>query len=142
MLALLADNSTGQIEAADLRAIVSELYFLGTQHAQVFSYVWTTTPGPGAGKVTIDLWSMSGSKVQISETTDDGQVLTFALLDGSANKEVRLLTGSGKALRAHISGPSVDQGGFRDLPIQVLELTGAAPSNNERMSVALVLVIT
>lgn len=140
LLALLPDNTTGEISAADMRTIVIELHKLASVVGQVFSYVWVTSGGsPGAGKVTMDQpWQTLASKALISETTDDGQVLTFAGLDNALEGQLWFATQDGAKLRAKVLGPSVDQGGYREVPIQVTEMSGTPPSNNEKMSLTFV----
>lgn len=140
MLALLPDNSTGEISAGDLRAIVTALYDRG-QIGQSFSYLWTTTPGPGAGKVTMTAWTTAATVVQISETTDDGQNLTFAALDSATNPRLVLMTADGSTLHAAVTGASVDNGGWRAVPVAVQSVTGPAPSLNERVSVIAAVVL-
>lgn len=113
----------------------------GDGYAQVFSYLWATSAGPAVGKVTIDAWTMGATKIQVNETTDDGQALTFAVLDSSSSAEIRLLTADGKKLRANKTGPSVDQGAYRDIPISVISITGAAPALNQRTTVAMIVKV-
>jgi hypothetical protein len=141
MLALLDDNTTGDITAGDLRDIVTGLYELASTVGQVFSYQWTTAATPNTGKVTMDLpWAPNASTLLISETTDSGEVLTFSMLDDSPNSELRLSSGSSK-LSATVTGPSVDMGTYREVPISVTEVVGVAPAANAKTSVGILAVL-
>lgn len=198
LLALLPDNNTGAIDAADLRTIVTELYtrddtnaaaadgrldaleagtaaldgrldqaeanittlqsdlnaleatvainsdrlddleLAGDGYAQVFSYLWVTTANPAAGKVTVNAWSMSASLLQISETTDDGQNLTFAVMDGASRAQITIHTADGKRLRADVNGPTSDQGSYRNVSITPTEVSGTAPATSQKTTVAII----
>jgi len=134
MLALLPDNTSGEVSAADLRAIVTDLHALASTVGQVFSYLWVNTPGPGAGKLTMPQpWDDTAVLLQASETTNDGEAVSFGLVDAGGGR-VRLIAAGG-TLDADITGPSLDQGGYRDVPIVVTRLTGVPPSNNEKITV-------
>jgi hypothetical protein len=142
MLALLPDNSTGQISAADLRSIVTDMYHLAASLGQAFSYVWETSDtSPGSGKVTMDQpWQSSASQLYISETTQDGAVLTFAGVDNAFEAQIWVNNATGSSVRAKVTGPSVDLGSYRQIPISVMSVTGASPANNEKVSVSIVTV--
>jgi hypothetical protein len=140
MLALLPDNDTGDISAADLRAIVTELHELASTLGQVFSYQWTPTAPVNTGRLTMDVnWDPSATKLLISETTDSGQVLSFEALDGSSAR-VRLASG-GSLLHADVTGPSVDLGNYREVPIAVTEVIGSAPAANAKVQVGVLAVL-
>jgi hypothetical protein len=140
LLALLPDNTTGEISAADLRTIVTELYNLAATVGQVYSYSWVTNdPTPAAGKITMDQpWQMIASKMIISETTEDGEIVTFSLVDNTAAGQLWLSGAAGGKLRANVTGPSVDLGTYREIPITVTSISGAIPANNEKVSVTFV----
>lgn len=131
--------STLQTDVGELEDDVATLQLGANTLDQAFSCVWTTSAGPAVGKVTADAWSMAATKIQLNETTDDGQVLSFAVLDNAVSKEIRLLTADGKRLRATINGPTVDQGSFRDIFVTVHEVLGAAPVTNQRVTVAVIM---
>lgn len=136
LLALLPDNAVGAISAEDMRTVVTELYRLASSATQVFSYQWTPSATPSNGRVSLDTgWDMTATKVLINETTNSGQVLTFALLDEAASAEIWLTTATTARLTATVTGPSVDQGTYREVPITTLTATGTAPANNDRVSV-------
>ena len=141
MLALLPDNNTGEIDAADLRAIITDLYG-GHSVAQVFGYLWATGTGtPAVGRVLVaPLWSAGSTTLRINETTDDGQNLIFTVLD-SLSSTLILSGANGGVLRAKITGPSVDLGTSRDVPITVTGLSGSAPINGEKMAVVVQAVL-
>jgi hypothetical protein len=159
ILELFPDNSTGEISAADIRTALTALYedteavalevaghdarldALEAEtegYAQVFSYLWTNTAGPAVGKATVDAWSMAGRKVQINETTDDGQNLGFGVLDAAASAEIRLLTADGKKLIGTVTADSVDHGSYRDVAFLPTAVVGAAPTLNQKIAVAIV----
>jgi hypothetical protein len=136
LLALLPDNTTGDIDAADLRTIVTELYNASNQVAQVFGYLWVTGSAPASGKVSTDVpWGQTPTLLQISETTDDGQNLVFTLFDTLTDARVILAGANGGVLYADVTGPSVDQGSYREIPITVTSNTGIEPIAGEKMSV-------
>jgi hypothetical protein len=138
LLALLPDNTTGAIDAADLRTIVTELFTAANTYAQTFGYLWQaagTTPASGKCTVTPP-WGLGSSLLLISETTEDGHNLVFTLLD-SANARVILSGTNGGILHADIIGPSVDVGSSREVPISVTSVTGLAPLNGEKMAVTI-----
>ena len=142
MLALLPDNTTGDISAADLRAIVTELYHLGASASQVFAYRGATSSPPGTGHVTMDQpWQLFATKVQISETADDGTIVGFGTVDTAVASRVWITGASGAQFVADITGPSVDLGGYRELPIAPRSSAGTAPTNNAAVSVSLVVVM-
>lgn len=141
LLALLPDNTTGDIDAEDLRTVVTGLWDRASRAAQVFSYLWVTTPGPGAGKIT-GPWTLGPGVLQVSETTDDGQILGFAILDNLAGSQV-LVVGPGGVgvMHADVVGASVDQGGYRDLPVMVTEVSGAVPALNAKVTLAVLVLL-
>jgi hypothetical protein len=144
MLALLPDNTTGAIDAADLRAIVTDLFTAANTYAQTFSYGWTTTgSAPSTGKVTTDngVWDLTATLVELNETTSDGYALVFNLLDSSTGGQVWLSAATGGILKATITGPSVDQGSYREIPVTVDSVSGVAPVNNEKVTVTILAVI-
>jgi len=138
MLALLPDNTTGAIDAADLRAIVIELYNDANTFAQVFGYLWQSSGlNPPAGKVGVTpVWSLTSDTLRISETTDDGHNLVFTLLDTSSARVILAGAGGG-VLRADITGVSTDQGSYREIPITVTAVDGIVPINGEKVSVTI-----
>lgn len=143
MLALLPDNDSGEITAADLRTIITELYQLASTVGQNYSYSWSTADlSPGSGKVGMDLdWADTATKVLMSEITSDGESLTFAMLDSALEAQVWISTGTDSRLKATVTGPSLDQGGYRELPVEVYDVHGPAPANNAKVSVTLLVML-
>jgi hypothetical protein len=138
LLALLPDNSTGAIDAADLRAIVTELFNAANTYAQTFSYAWSTTGGsPSTGKVVTGnlAWDATVTEIDISETTADGYTLVFGLFDASAGGQIWLTGANGGVMRTTITGPSQDFGSYRSIPVGVDSWAGPAPTNNEKVTV-------
>jgi hypothetical protein len=152
LLALLPDNTTGDIDAADLRTIVTELHTLASAPpagdsntvAQVFGYLWVAGDNtPAAGKAaTNQPWGQLPTVLRLSETTDDGQNLVFTLVDSATDARVILAGAGGGILRADITGPSVDQGSYREIPISVTGTSGVEPINSEKMSVVVTVVLS
>jgi hypothetical protein len=138
MLALLPDNTTGAIDAADLRAIVADLFTAANTYAQTFGYLWQAAgTTPASGKVTVSPpWGLGSTSLLISETTEDGHNLVFTLLD-TAEARVILAGVNGGIMRADILGTSVDVGSSREVPIAVTEVTGLAPINGEKVAVTI-----
>lgn len=145
MLALLPDNSTGAIDAADLRAIVTGLFDAANTYAQTFSYGWSTTGGaPSNGKVMTEplAWDDTVTHLLLNETTADGYALVFNLFDASSGGQIWLSAANGGLLRTTITGPSVDNGSYRDIPVTVDSFTGPAPANNEKVAVTVLVRLT
>lgn len=140
LLALLPDNNTGEISAADMRTIVTELFKLAGHVDQVFAFDWIAAdPSPNAGKATTDAgWTTAATKLVISETTSDGATLLFSMVDGGTASKVWIDGAAGGRLAAVVTGPSVDMGAYREIPIQVESATNPAPGNNERLNVSFV----
>lgn len=109
-------------------------------YAQVFSYLYQTAVTPATGKVYVNAWSMSAASIQINETSNEGSILSFALLDNATTKEIRILA-SGKTFRASITGPSVDNGVYRTIPITPLQVVGTIPGDTAPVSVAVIVTI-
>lgn len=143
LLALLPDNNSGAIDAADLRAIVTELYEAANTYAQTFSYQWLTSgTSPASGKVTADmLWDLSSTIIRINETTSDGHTLLFTLLEEASGTAIWLSAATGGILKATIGGPIVDQGSYRDIPVIVESISGASPANNEKTTVTVLAMV-
>ena len=127
-----------ELEVAGHDARLDALEAEPDSYAQVFSYVWTTSAGPAVGKATVDAWSMAGRKVQLNETTDDGQSLGFGVIDAAASAEIRLLTADGKKLIGTVTADSVDHGAYRDVAILPTAIVGAAPALNQKVAVAVI----
>lgn len=144
LLALLPDNTTGDIGADDLRTIVTELFNAANTYAQTFSYQWLTSGvNPASGKVTTDVpWDMSATLLRINETTQDGHTLLFTLLEDSAGAQIWLSTAGGGMLKSTISGTIADQGSYRDIPVTVDSITGVPPANNEKTTVTVLAMVT
>ena len=137
MLALLPDNSTGAIDAAGLRAIVTGLYENSSMVAQVFGYNWqAVSTNPSNGRATMDpTWGLGGTTLRLNNTTGSGLTLTFDVLDTLLSVGIILVGANDSALHAIVTGSSVDQGTYRDIPIDVQSATGSPPINNEKVSI-------
>jgi hypothetical protein len=145
LLALLPDNTTGEISPADLRTIVTDLYNYAHARAAAHPYKWTTgTSGdPGTGKVGTDTgWTSGATVLRISEITDDGTTLGFGFIDESQASAIVLSDSTGRELRCTPTGPSVDQGTYRTIPVSVSGLSGTAPSNNAALTVSIQLLLS
>lgn len=140
MLALLPDNDTGQISAADMRAIVTDLHALSSSFAQVFSYQWEFGPpaAPGTGEAVVGpAWGLTADTLYLSMTALDGHELSFGVIDVAAEVNVWVVNATGSRLVATVTGPSVDLGDYRTLPIAVGSVTGPIPDDGTPVTVAL-----
>ena len=174
LLALLPDNTTGDIDAVDLRTIVTELWnytvavqtdlnLVGVEgqnavvalNARVtaleqdankigdsFPYSWATNGQAPANKhVTMDQpWLNFATKVLVSETASDDRAPHFDAVDAAVSAKAWITTADGAKLECNITGPSVDMGTYREIPISVVSIEGAQPSNNEDVTLTLVAV--
>jgi len=141
LLALIPDNEDGQIEADDLQTIVTELYNrAGNSMGDSWAYKWTTATTPPSGRVRADTsWDMTATKLWVSETADDGVSPTFNLVgDNHSLARIWVATSGGTKLVANVTGPAVDLGTYRELPIEVVEVVGPAPANNDPVTVTAV----
>src|SRR5262245_20502386 len=143
MLALLADNTTGAIGADDMRAIVTDLYNAAHSVGDSYAYRWSTSgTAPATGHVTMDQpWQTFATKVLVSEPTEDGIGPAFTTVDTAAAAKCWITTASGSKLEANITGPSVDLGTYREVPIQVVSITGPQPANNANVTTTLAAII-
>src|SRR5262245_20023038 len=144
MLALLPDNTTGEISPADLRAIVTDLYDAAHTTGDAYAYKWSTSgSAPNTGYVTLDQpWQTFASKALVSETTADGIALGFGVLDAAVASRVWVTNAAGAKLIADVTGPSVDQGPYREIPIHVTSLVAGPPANNGAVTVTFAAVVT
>jgi hypothetical protein len=141
MLALLPDNTTGEITPADMRAIVSGLYEAAHTTGNAYAYRWTDDQSPPTGQVTMDQpWQIFATKLLISETSDDGTALPVGLLNDAAVARVWLTTAAGSRLEADVTGPAADLGDYRDVPIGVLSVVGPGPNAGNPLTVSVVVV--
>jgi hypothetical protein len=139
LLDLLPDNDTGDIGADDLRTIVTELWNQSRQYGNLYAFKWDTTVPPGSGQVTMDQpWQLSATQLLVSETTSDNLALTFVLIDNALSGKVWLSTAGGARVEADVLGATVDQGTYREVPIQVTSVTGAQPNNNTAVTLTVV----
>jgi hypothetical protein len=119
LLALLPDNTTGEIDAADLRTIVTDLWTAAHSAVLRFAYQYSINPAPGAGELGAT-WAVGDGSLTVSETSEDGEVLPFSLIDGTTGVSFVVATPAGdRAIVGDITGPSVDQGTYRVLPTTV-----------------------
>jgi hypothetical protein len=139
MLALLPDNTAGEISPADMRTIVTGLYEWATLSSESYAFRWSTAgTAPTTGRVTTDQpWQMSATKLLLSETADDGTLVKWSVLDSAAARRVWVTAPNNVQLVADLSGPSVDLGTYRELPLTVRSVTGAQPANNGQVTVTL-----
>lgn len=106
-------------------------------YAQVFSYKYGSSV-PATGTVYTNAWSMGATEIRINETTDDGAILSFGVLASAKTAEIRLVTTDGKILRATITGPAVDNGAYRTIPIAPIQVIGTVPGATAITNVAVV----
>lgn len=139
MLALLPDNDAGDISAADMRAVVTGLHELAGSFAQVFAYQWVFPPAlPTSGEADVGpTWDLSADTLHLSETAMDGHQLTFGVIDLATNVSVWVVNEAGSRMVATVTGPSVDLGESRTIPIAVDSVTGAVPEEGTPVTVAL-----
>src|SRR5262245_36289986 len=142
MLALLPDNTTGEISPADMRSIVTDLYHAAHSANDSYAYRWSTSAPPGSGHVTMDQpWQTFATHALISETTDDGMTPSFGAIDSAKAARVWITTATGEQLIADVTGPSADMGTYRQVPIAVQSITGNQPANNAAVTLSLVVVL-
>lgn len=137
LLALLPDNTTGDISAADLRTVVTELWQVANTQAQLFVYDYTTSTSPTQGKANID-WATSANTLGVSEQTSDGGVLPVAVIDATGGNVFILANGDRSVMiRGSLVGPSTDQGSYRTFAVTVDEVVGTQPSANATMNLTI-----
>jgi hypothetical protein len=142
LLALLPDNTTGDIGADDLRTIVTELWHQASIYGNSYLFKWDANPPPAAGQITMDQpWQMFATKILVSNTTSDGLTLTFDLLDNSTETKFLLATKAGGKLQATVTGDSVDFGSYREVPITVASMSGTPPSGNDNVTVTILAAV-
>lgn len=108
---------------------------------QMFTYEWSTAATPAVGKITSNpQWNASATVLLISETTADGASIFFTLVD-AANTSVKLTAANGGKITATTTGPSVDKGTYREVPIAIQSAIGPTPISNERVTVTVLLVV-
>jgi len=138
LLALLPDNDTGEISAADLRTIVTDLYHAAHLWGTQYAYQWSTDQTPSNGKVSkSNGWVEASGILHVAETSDEGMAFGVAFLD-SGRCEAIILTAPGIAMQMTPTDVSVDQGGYRDIPVDVVKASLVAPSNNDLLSLTVV----
>ena len=143
MLALLADNTTGDISAADLRSVVTDLYYAAMSEWSSRPYKWTNNSPPGSGSVAlVGGWGTSATVLQVSETDSDGATVAWGLFDDATGRRVLITTADGKRFFAEVAGPSVDQGTYREIPLSAdIKVAGTAPNNNATVTVTIAAVL-
>jgi hypothetical protein len=143
LLALIPDNDAGQIEADDLQTIVTELYNrAGNSMGDSWAYKWTSSTPPPTGRVNLDAaWGVTATKLWVSETADEGASPTFGMIEDAVQTRIRIATTDGKRLVADVTGPGTDLGTYRELPIEVVEVIGPSPANNDSVTVTAVVIL-
>jgi hypothetical protein len=143
LLALLPDNETGMISAADMRVIVTDLYEASHSSAESSVLRWDTSgSAPASGRVTMDQpWNVTATKVLVSETADDGRVLAFGVMDTAQQARLWITTAGGAKLVADVTGPSTDLGSYREVPIVVESIAGNQPAMNAVVTVTIFVVL-
>jgi hypothetical protein len=143
LLALIPDNEDGQIEADDLQTIVTELYNrAGNSMGDSWAYKWTSSTPPPTGRVNLDAaWGVTATKLWVSETADEGASPTFGMIEDAVQTRIRIATTDGKRLVADVTGPGTDLGTYRELPIEVVEVIGPSPANNDSVTVTAVVIL-
>ena len=135
LLALLPDNTTGEISAADLRTVVTGLWnhgWIGNSYA----YSWTTSTSalPVSGRLNVD-WAVGTGVLHISQQ-DAGSVRSPESVFGTAGGKLQLVLNAGGAVVVDLTcvGTFTDQGNWYDVDVTVDSVTGSAPSNNTAMT--------
>jgi hypothetical protein len=143
LLALIPDNEDGQIEADDLQTIVTELYNrAGNSMGDSWAYKWTTSSPPPTGRANLDAaWGVTATKLWVSETADEGASPTFGMIEDAVQARLWIGTADGKRLGADITGPIVDLGTYREIPIEVTDVVGPGPANNDSVTVTAVVIL-
>lgn len=134
LLALLPDNDSGEISAADLRTIVTELHTVANTGWNSYAYKWSTTTNLGSGQVNCD-WAVGQTTLHIHKTSSNE--ILFPDLEIS---RIRLHT-TASSLKMNVIGPTVDQGSSYDIPADVTELSGAVPANNATITVVVAVTL-
>lgn len=134
LLALLPDNETGQITAADLRTVVSELW-VHSYLAEEFAYNYSNTIPPSSGNIHVNVWSTAVATIDISDTSVNSQQLATALLDNPGTLVRLRNTNPSGVMFAKVTAPATVGSGNRTLHVAGLSATGSAPTGNTKVSV-------
>jgi hypothetical protein len=138
LLALLPDNDTGDISAADLRTIVTDLYEAAHTWGTQYAYNWSTDQTPGNGKISkSNGWTAADGILHVADLSAGGLTFGTALLDGGRVSAL-ILTAPGIAMQMKPLDVSVDQGVYRDIPVSVDKASMVAPSNNDLITLTVV----
>ena len=137
MLALLPDNTTGQIGADDLRSIVTDLYHSANSTSQAWAYQWSTNAQPHNDKhASMDLpWQLAAATIYVSNLADDGTTPMWTTIDAAAGARLWITNAAGSKLIADVTGPTVPIAAYREVPVTVASISGPQPANNAAVTV-------
>jgi hypothetical protein len=143
--ATAAENSAAaaQTQVSALTPRVTALEAKQEYIGQMFTYEWSTAATPAVGKMTSNpQWNIAATKLLISETTADGASIFFTQVDAAPGVRINLAASNGGKITATTTGPSVDMGTYREVPVAISLVNGPAPVSNERVTVTVLLAVT
>jgi hypothetical protein len=137
ILALLPDNTTGQISAADLRSIITEIFNAAYTFTNQYSYQYTPQSGPASGKINLNSWDMSASVMAVSKTSNSGLSFPSVLVDSDPSYGTTKISNANKSsvMLVNMTGPSTDGGTYLTYPVTVLSVVGPIPATNAQLTV-------
>jgi len=127
LLALLPDNTSGDISAADLRTITTALW--NRVNAIVDRpYTTTNSAGPASGKLYVQGGWATPTGLELHDTSGDGAATPWSTIQ--AGTWLRLDRNDGQGiLRLTATGTPVDSGTTGSVSVSVRDVTGTAPPN-------------
>lgn len=129
LLDLLPDNVTGQISAADMRTIVTDLWTASNTLRVSYEYEWNagdTSPAAN-GQATLDAgWSPASVTLFVNDNDQGGRPMAFGSFPPGRDVNIAI-AGDGFDARLSVTGPPVDVGLWHTVPVSVLSMTGVAP---------------
>jgi hypothetical protein len=142
LLALLPDNSSGEISAADLRTIVTELYNDANSVFNQYAYKWDSGTTPASGKLNLAAWTAdTDTTLYINDVSAGSIALPFGLVDTDPKFTLARDDGTAKA-SGTVIGPSVPHSGYHEVPVHLDTTTGTSPTNNTPLTLSLMVTLT
>lgn len=134
LLALLPDNDTGAISAADMRTVVTGLWErIDAMAFRSVQYQWTTNLNVSDGQVTVG-WGVGAAMLNIAKRDKGGNEAAWDLLfpDTALGTKLRLrnIDVPGPYATMHVTDSATDQGDSWAVPVTVDVVNGAAPAGN------------
>lgn len=127
MLALLADNTSGDIGPDDLRAIVTDLYNAANKINVQQYYTYDSGVPDNGGKCGLDAWSLSATTLYATFYSPDAftptQFDSALIAAGDAHISLEV-TG---ALVFHPEEPDPFVPAYWEIPVTALEVVGDEP---------------